>query len=134
MTSQPYVYPITEVVKVTDGDTYWFRVDVGFRALVLVNCRLLGFDCPERTKGSAYEREQGAEATGVAGEFLYAPNRASLWVRTEKDPDNFGRWLGEVWREEGGERTLLGDVLRAKKLASVWPTRWHEEFDQTTSK
>lgn len=132
MSSQPYVYPITQVVKVTDGDTYWFRVDVGFRALVLVNCRLLGFDCPERTKGSAFERFEGAEATMVADEFLNEPG--SLWVRTEKDPDSFGRWLGEVWREDGDERVLLGDMLRAKKLASVWPTRWHEEFDQADPK
>jgi hypothetical protein len=31
MTERQYVYKITEVVKVVDGDSYWLRVDVGFR-------------------------------------------------------------------------------------------------------
>jgi endonuclease YncB( thermonuclease family) len=130
MTTRPYVYPITEIVRVTDGDTYWLRVDVGFRELILIAVRLSGYDCPERYSGSTYEKQRAIVATRVAGEFLTGEWSGALWVRTEKDPDSFGRWLGEIWREtDDGERVLLGEVLRGQQLASVWPTRWREEFD-----
>lgn len=130
MTTLPYIYKVTDIVKVTDGDTYWLRLDVGFRQEILIDCRLSGYDCPERNSGSAFEKEQAVKATEVATDFLLRwPG--DLWVRTEKDPDSFGRWLGEVWREDAnGARTRLGDILRLRNLASIWPIRWREEFDQ----
>lgn len=130
MTERQYVYKITEVVKVTDGDTYWLRVDVGFRGTLLINVRLMGYDCPEARRGSEYERAQAVAARDAAETFL---TRVTLdsWVRTEKDPDNFGRWLGHIWQEpEPGVVWPLGNWLRDLKLASVWPTRWREEFDK----
>ena len=135
MTSRPYIYRITEVIKVTDGDTYWLRVDTGFRQTLLVNIRLLGYDCPERHRGSDFEKTEAVRATSIATDFL-APTvptpGASLWVRTEKDPDDFGRWLGDVWLESDGDQwpeRHLGAELRSHGLASIWPTRWHDEFD-----
>jgi endonuclease YncB( thermonuclease family) len=136
--ARPYIARITEVIKVTDGDTYWVRVDPGYRATFgPLKIRLLGYDCPERTKGSAFERSEAIRAKSVATEFL-APVTpipgASLWVRTEKDPDDFGRWLGDVWVESDGDQwpeRHLGAELRDKGLASIWPTRWRTEFDHT---
>jgi endonuclease YncB( thermonuclease family) len=131
MTTREYIYPVVEVVKVTDGDTFWLRLDVGFRGLLLIDCRLDGFDCPEVSRGTDFEKQQGGQATKVTAGFLTSAPGA-LWVRTEKDPDDFGRWLGEVWREtDDGTMTYLGDVLRDQGLASIWPTRWHDEFDST---
>jgi endonuclease YncB( thermonuclease family) len=129
VTTQPFVYQVADVLRIVDGDTFWLYCSVGFHETVLVDVRLLGFDCPEKNSGDDYEKQQAAKATAVTVEFLTtAPG--VLWVRTEKDPDSFGRWLGEVWREaDDGTRTLLGDVLRAEGLASIWPTRWHEEFE-----
>lgn len=127
MTAQ-YIYRVTEVVKVTDGDTYWFRLDVGFRGTLLVNIRLSGWDCPERHKGSAFERAQAAVATEAAQRYLEAPG--GLWVQTQPDPDDFGRWLGDVWNESG---THLGDYLAALELATPWPTRWHEVYDKPST-
>jgi endonuclease YncB( thermonuclease family) len=131
MVARPYVYPVTEVVKVSDGDTYWFRVDVGFRENLLINCRLNGYDCPEKRSGSYYEKQQAIVATKVATDFLEEGVRLSdLWVETLPDPDDFGRWLGTVWREsETVVATTLGNLLRRAGLASLWPQRWHEEFD-----
>lgn len=131
MTTRPYIYPVDQVVKVTDGDTFWLRLDVGFRELLLVDIRLSGYDCPELNSGSLNERAQGKRARDVTTLFLGGlawPGR--LWVRTEHDPDSFGRWLGDVWVETPDEQqTHLGDVLRQRDLASVWPTRWRDEFD-----
>jgi endonuclease YncB( thermonuclease family) len=124
-----YVYRVTEVVKVTDGDTFWLRVDVGFRALVLAHTRLNGYDTPERNSRDPYEREAAALAAGHAAAFLHAALAdGDLWVKTYKDPDSFGRWLGDV--TSGG--VLLGESLRAEGLASLWPTRWREEFAATS--
>jgi endonuclease YncB( thermonuclease family) len=131
MTDRQYVYRITEVVKVTDGDTYWLKVDVGFRMEALINVRLLGFDCPERNKGSEFERARGKVATTLTWSWL-STREVTYWVRTEKDPDDFGRWLGEIWFEDGTTTVHLGDHLRNYRLASVWPTRWRDEFERTT--
>lgn len=126
-----YIYPVRDIEKFTDGDTYWFRMDYGFRQTWFGEIRLLGYDTPERHKGSAFERSEAVRATGVATAWLtQALHAGNLWVRTEPDPDDFGRYLGEIWAEpEDGVIVRLGEVLRAQRLASVWPTRWHEEFD-----
>lgn len=136
MTSKQYVYRVSEVVKVTDGDTYWLRVDVGFRETILVNIRLNGYDCPERNRGTQHEKTEAIRAKSIATEFLEPitpiPD-SSLWVRTERDPDNFGRWLGDVWLESDGDQwpeRHLGAELRSQGLASIWPTRWRDEWDK----
>lgn len=128
--TQDHVYRVSTVERVVDADTYWFHLDVGFRGTLLVNIRLHGYDCPERRKGSANERQQALYATGYADAWLLKPP-GDLWVHTEPDPDSFGRWLGQVWAEKSnGDRTYLGEYLRSLGLASVWPQRWHDEFDR----
>lgn len=127
MTDREYVYRVESVEKVTDGDTFWLHLDVGFRQTQLTHIRLAGFDCPERNSGSAYEKERARDATEMA--FIVLTGWP-IWVRTEKDPDNFGRWLGHIWAERLDGDVLLGDTLRQSNLASVWPTRWRDEFDQ----
>lgn len=73
---------------------------------------------------------QAKYATGYADAWLLG-TPGTLWVRTEPDPDDFGRWLGEVWAEdEDGTKRLLGEYLRGLGLASVWPTRWRDEYEK----
>lgn len=132
MPSREYVARVVEIVKVTDGDTFWVRVDVGYRANVLINVRLLDYDTPELRSGSSYEKRQGGFAAQVTQDFLRLTNVGSLWIRTEKDPDSFGRWLGEVWREVGEEKQYLGETLLASGLAARWPERWRDVYDNTT--
>ena len=130
MTTRQYVYKITEVVKVTDGDTFWLRCDVGFRQNILINVRLYGYDCPELRKGSEFEKQKAIEARTVATEFFKSSNNERPWIRTEKDPDSFGRWLGEIWWEmPNGSASHLGDWLHGMELATVWPTRWRDVYD-----
>lgn len=126
MTERTYLFPVSRVERIVDGDTYWLHLDVGFRQTQLTNIRLYGYDCPEVNSGSAFEKTQAKTATLLAYKFLINSNYA-LWVRTHKDPDNFGRWLGEVYAEP---LLYLGEVLRSSGLASNWPTRWREEFDK----
>lgn len=128
----PYIYRITDVVKVVDGDSYWVRCDVGFRQNILINVRLIGpeagVDCPERNRGSEYEKQQAIAARAFAVGFL-ATDR-TLWIRTEKDPDNFGRWLGDIWFEDSTGEHHLADALIHIELATIWPIRWRDIYDQ----
>lgn len=129
MTARQYVYKIVEIVKVTDGDTYWLRVDVGFRALVLINVRLHGYDTPEAHRGTTYEKAKAVEARNLAIAWFDA-NKGSIWIETMKDPDS-GRWLGSIWADEADDSFdyLLGVALVGENLASYWPARWRDEYD-----
>jgi endonuclease YncB( thermonuclease family) len=130
MPTQQYIFRVAEVVRVTDGDTVHLRIAVGFHAEVMATVRLLGYDTPERNKGSVHEKAEARRAHAVTAEFL-ARTDGDLWIRTEKDPDVFGRWLGDIWLETGDTKRHLGAELRAAGLASIWPRRWREEFDAT---
>jgi endonuclease YncB( thermonuclease family) len=125
---QPYVYRVTDIVKVTDGDTAWLRLDPGFRQSILVNVRLLGYDTPERNRGSVYEKQQAQAARAFTVGFL--ATERTLWIRTEKDPDDFGRWLGDIWYEDSTGEHHLGPALEQIQLATPWPTRWRTVYDQ----
>lgn len=126
--AREHVYRVTEIVKITDGDTYWLRVDVGFRQTILVDVRLAGFDAPETNSHDDVERVAATAAKGVADAYLRtALDAEDLWVRTEPDPDSFGRWLGHVHAGDKPEDDL-GRRLEAKQLATEWPTRWHEVY------
>lgn len=132
-----WVSEVVGVEKVTDGDTFWLRLDVGFRQQQLTEVRLLGFDTPElyRPK-SDLERDKAREAKGTVETWfddLLPLDSVSVWVRTEKDPDSFGRWLGEVFalNAEGEQVSHLGEFLVSLDLASRWPTRWRDQFDVT---
>lgn len=130
MTTKDHVYEVYAAAAV-DGDTYDLTVDVGFHLSATVRVRLLGYDTPERHRGTPFEREEAARATGVA-ELWWSGlggERWRYWVRTHKG-DSFGRWLAEVWREdEAGVGDRVGDVLAATGLATPWPNRWRDAFD-----
>lgn len=130
MTTNQYVYKVKAVEKVTDGDTFWLHLDVGFRETELACIRLDGYDCPELRSGSDFEKQKGIEARDATASF-FAKNIGYLWCQTEKDPDNFGRWLGKVWFETENVILDLGQWLELQELATIWPERWHERYDPT---
>src|SRR5215207_1776892 len=129
MTTQQYVYKITSLLRVVDGDSIWLYLDGGFRMTLLVNLRLAGVDCPEMNSRSEYERLRAREAKAMTTQFLTLGGDKTWWVLTEKDPDSFGRWLGTIWREDFESAEFLGDVLVAAELATRWPTRWRDVYD-----
>ena len=129
MTTRPYIYPIVSVVRIVDGDSFWLQLDVGFRQIQLTNIRLAGWDCPEMRGGSEYERLKAKEATALSGHFLTQTDGKQLWIMTQKDPDSFGRWLGDIWREDFETVDHLGDLLESAQLAVRWPLRWHDIYD-----
>ena len=123
MNTPDYVYRVKAIEKVTDGDTYWLHLDVGFRQSQLTHLRLNGWDCPEMNRGTTFEKAEAIRARDVAADFLW--DDSEIWCRTYKDPDNFGRWLCDLWTDF----IDLGTYLSNEDLATRWPTRWRDTYD-----
>ena len=101
------------LLRVVDGDTYDFEVDMGFYMRCSQRFRLLGVDTPELRRGSEKSKQAGRDATefvkqvlGDAFEYIhpsddrdsFAGARGSefpLEITTHKS-DSFGRWLVDV--------------------------------------
>ena len=105
----PYTYR-AEIVEVYDGDTVTARVDLGFRVSVMVRVRLSRINAPE-VRGA--ERERGLRSRDWLRERLIGEK---VILRTEKDKqEKFGRWLGEIWDDEG---ECINDTLVLLGLAN----------------
>ena len=92
-------YPFLGVFRarcqnVVDGDTADLLVDLGFHSFRVERLRLLNIDAPEMRKESY---EQGVVAKAVLKSILMAEGEWPLKIVTKKDPDNFGRWLAEIF-------------------------------------
>ena len=108
-----YDYEVTRVIRVVDGDTYDLEVtktlDFGFRLHETkswaTRFRLYGGDTFELNEVGGGAARRAAHSWLVS--LLATGN---LRASTEKDPDNFGRWLVTPYNTENGA-TLL-DHLR----------------------
>jgi endonuclease YncB( thermonuclease family) len=124
-----WVFDNVTPVRVIDGDTFWLRVDVdvGFRqhSVFVQEFRLGDADCPEKHKGTVFERAEAGRAQTFTAAWLTSH---TLAVRSEPDPDSFGRWLGYVWDQPTG--VYLVAALAEAGLATTWPTRWRDVYDR----
>ncbi|MEV4454396.1 thermonuclease family protein [Microbispora sp. NPDC049633] len=94
-----------EVVRVIDGDTVAFRVnvDIGFhvKASAEVVVRLDGLNCPEKTD------PMGMEATIFTTGWLLR-NKGKIELATRKSREKYGRWLGTI---RAGQECLNDDLI-----------------------
>jgi len=96
-----------ETIRVIDGDTIVFDLDLGFRTRKVATVRVLGVDTAE-TYGVSHdsiEYETGVEHKKFVEEWL--EEAESLTVRTD-EKGKYGRWLGEIFNENGES---LNDLL-----------------------
>ncbi len=92
-----------KIVKIVDGDTVDFDVDLGFYVSIKIRTRLLDIDTPER--GHA----DWAKATSVLTNLLNEQQDEEGYVIIEtKKTGKYGRWLVRI---NGVNETL----------AKVWP-------------
>ena len=87
-----YVYD-AELVRVVDGDTLYFNLDLGLRIHHDIRVRLLDVDAPE-IRGS--EKPMGLQVKRLVDEFLEKWKDLPLKVETHKT-GKYGRWLGVIW-------------------------------------
>jgi micrococcal nuclease len=91
-------------VKVIDGDTYDFEVDLGFHTMHQIRVRLKGIDTPELNSKNAEEHAHAERATELATALLVG------WVtiRTEKDKIGiYGRYTATVTLSDGVDLAKL---------------------------
>ncbi len=99
-----FEYPAT-LVRVVDGDTMYFDVDLGFFIRMTIEVRLKGLNTPE-IRGP--EREAGLKAKAFVEQAL--PVGAPVILTTYKE-EKYGRYLADV-------RYLPGAKTRAEVAAN----------------
>lgn len=75
-----------------DGDTVYIMADLDCRHYGMLECRLVGVNTPER--GQLNYKEATLEASHLA------PVGSKVIIRTQKDPEKWGRWLVELWAND----------------------------------
>lgn len=112
-----YEYKAT-LIRVVDGDTVWMRVDLGFRMFAELDFRLYGIDAPERVGIKADPAKAALSKEYI--EQLLAPIAGRpqiLKIQTFK-PDKYGRWLVEIWTEDGRN---INDLMVESGHATEYP-------------
>ena len=113
--SQPvceFVYRVSSLEKVVDGDTIDVTLDLGFDVCTRQRVRLLGIDTPESRTSDREEKKYGLLSKKKLKEWcLKAIASETDEIESElrcpeKDSrGKFGRILAEVWVSEDGQWT-----------------------------
>lgn len=98
------------VERVIDGDTFWVRIDLGFRSWIRQKLRLRGLDTPELNtpEGKATKKFVEGQLKGVPWVFL-----------TTEKPDKYDRYLSDIFFERRGRTIHLNQLLLDRGLARV---------------
>jgi len=99
-----FIYHITAIEKVVDGDTVDAVIDLGFDVRYCGRVRLLGIDTPESRTRNLEEKFYGKLASAALKSWLHwaiVSDRDDIEIQLrcpEKDSrGKFGRILGELW-------------------------------------
>ncbi len=96
------------VVRVVDGDTAYFDIDLGFQIRMTIDVRFRGINTPE-TRGAS--REAGLKSKAYVEAAL--PVGSLVIVNTYK-AEKYGRYLAEVYYLPGAK--TRDEVLAKGKL------------------
>ena len=114
-----YNFRVVEVVKIIDGDTADFILDLGFDLYKKERVRIAGVDTPEKRTRNLEEKALGIDATNWLKEKLESTISGDdeLSVRTELvgGMGKYGRLLG--WLYIGDESVSLNEQMIAEGLA-----------------
>ena len=99
-----FIYRITAIEKVVDGDTVDAVIDLGFDVRYCGRVRLLGIDTPESRTRDLEEKFYGKISTAALKSWVHwavMSDRDDIEIQLrcpEKDSrGKFGRILGELW-------------------------------------
>ena len=113
-----FVYQVTSIEKIIDGDTIDVTLDLGFDVCTRQRVRLLGIDTPESRTRDLEEKKYGLLAKKKLREWCLkavASDRDDIEIQLrcpEKDSrGKFGRILAEVWVSEDGQWTNVNKWL-----------------------
>jgi endonuclease YncB( thermonuclease family) len=117
-----YEYRVTPL-RVLDGDTAQFSIDLGLNVHKTEILRFYGIDTPETNSSDPVVRAAGLAAKARVEGVLMSPTN-EVKVQTEKpySQDKYGRWLGKVFFKSPAstEWICLNDALVEAGLAKVY--------------
>ncbi len=92
-------FPITEVIKIIDGDTIDVLIDLGFSITLQQRVRLEGVDTPEVRGGTDEDKFFANKAREWLADRLRSSANLSMVPSTQfKDP--FGRTIAKVFADD----------------------------------
>lgn len=107
-----FIYRVSSLEKVVDGDTIDVNIDLGFNVCTKQRVRLLGIDTPESRTSDKDEKKFGLLSKEKLKEWCLkavASDKDDIEIELrcpEADSrEKFGRVLAEVWVSEGGQWT-----------------------------
>ena len=110
-----YDYPAgnfrARCLKVVDGDTADFIVDVGFHSYREERFRFSLIDTPELRDRDVTKRAAAKVAKTFVIDALMSDGEWPLRIETERDPDSFGRYLCLIYYMEGDTEVCLNHQL-----------------------
>jgi micrococcal nuclease len=124
-TENLYLYRVKNFVKIVDGDTVDFLIDLGFNVTLTQRFRLAGINTPELRSGTAIEKESGRLASKFFEDWVLegisAGRQLYVWSRYK---DKYGRFVGELFsvsKENDYVRNYSEDVLEAGLASEYLP-------------
>ncbi|UGL61938.1 nuclease [Arthrobacter phage EastWest] len=102
---QPNYIALATITRWVDGDSLWMKPDLTHRVSGSFEYRLLGVDCSD----VKLPRK-------LSGDFARSilPEGSVVSIRTEKDPEKYGRWLAVIYLDDG---TTFNDLLLQRGYA-----------------
>jgi len=116
-----YEYKATPI-RVIDGDTAQFDIDLGLNVHKTEILRFAGIDTPELNSSDPEERNRANAAKHHVHAALFSVVGRTFVVQTDKpySTDKYGRWIGTIIMVDGGSRKVLNAELVSLGLAKSY--------------
>lgn len=109
MTEKLYNYKAI-VTKITDGDTIWVTMDLGFDTFRTTVCRFYGINTPELKSKDPVVKQKAYEAKQFVADRLTI---GSVIFVHSKEKDNFGRAIADIFYGESFEKHINQELIDA---------------------
>lgn len=97
MEKNPYIYRISSVTNVVDGDTIDVIIDLGFDILIKKRIRLSGVDTPESRTTNITEKRLGLQVKEWLKKQLEGQKDILICTELPDSTEKYGRVLGRLY-------------------------------------
>jgi len=123
-----FVYPISSIHHLIDGDTVSIILDRGFSDTKKISLRLIGLNAPESRTRRALEKEAGLLVKNIVGKWLEDNKDKQLFATSEAKPKYAGRAIGRMWADS--EENSLNTYLLTAGVVKVYTGGKREFTDE----
>lgn len=126
---RPFYFVAADVDEwfVMDGDTLRVVADTGDGDRKHRVLRLNGIDAPESHSKNPLEKEAGEAVRDWVTRWLQKINPATAFVISERKPEKFGRWLGDVSTDGVHLASALGVAGLVRRYGGEKKQPWSDE-------